>query len=320
MTGKVTVETLLSSAFSRTGAPDEAVLQGPADGEDAAAIAVGDETLVVSSDPISLAATNIGTLGVHVACNDVAVAGADPHWLTVVLVVPDEGDLDPITRDLDAAARELGVAIVGGHSEVDETRERPFACLTAMGTGEFLPTGGAAPGDRVLLTKAAGIEGTAILASDFGAELGVDSAVRERAHAFLEEISVVPDARVLREYATAMHDPTEGGVLAGLQELARAGGVDLTVDRDAIPVRSETATLTDAAGVDPTRIFGSGAVLATVPEAHADDALEALDDANIDGTVIGEVREGNGDLVLDGTALSEPVRDALYPLWEEGGE
>lgn len=330
MTGKVSPDDLLSSVFTRTGTPDDAVLQGPADGEDAAALAIGDETLVVSSDPISLAAEHVGTLGVHIACNDVAVAGVDPRWLTVVLVLPDEDSLEPITDDLDAAARELGVAIVGGHSEFDDTRDRPFACLTAMGTGDFLPTSGAQPGDSVLLTKAAGIEGTAILASDFGDELGVDGETLTRAESFLEEISVVPDARVLREFATAMHDPTEGGVAAGLQELARAAGVRLEIDRDAIPVRDETRVLTEAAGVDPLRMFGSGAVLATVPEERAEAALDALAAEGIEGAVVGSVHrdrdedenggagedERTGELRLDGEAVTEPVRDSLYPLWE----
>jgi hydrogenase expression/formation protein HypE len=317
MPGKVSPDDLLSDVFSRTGAPDEGVLQGPADGEDAAALAVGDETLVVSSDPISLATTHVGTLGVSVACNDVAVAGVDPRWLTVVLVLPDEGALDPVTSDLDTAARELGVAIVGGHSEFDESRDRPLTCLTAMGTGEFIPTSGAQPGDRVLLTKAAAIEGTAILAADFGDDLGVEEETRERAESFLDEISVVPDARALREHATAMHDPTEGGIVTGLQELARAADVRLEVDRDAIPVRPETTVLTDAAGVDPLRIFGSGATLAAVPELEVDAALDALSAAGIEGTVIGSVREGHGELVLDGESVTEPVRDDLYPLWEE---
>ncbi len=129
----------------------------------------------------------------------------------------------------------------------------------------MIPTGGAEPGDRVILTKAAGIEGTAILASDFGDEFEIDDDLRERAEAFLEDLSIVPDARVVREYATAMHDPTEGGVVAGLRELARASDVRLEVDRDAVPVREETRRLCEAADVDPLQIFGSGALLAAVP-------------------------------------------------------
>ncbi len=256
MPGKVSPDDLLTHVFERTGAAesDETVVQGPADGEDAAAIdwPDGEGTLVVSSDPISLAAEGVGELGVYVATNDVAVSGADPRWLTAVVLLPSadngaaDGDdtagstdsgrslLEEISHDLDAAAREVGASIVGGHSEYVDQLERPLLSLTAMGaTDRFVPTGGAAPGDAVILTKAAGIEGSAILAADFGDELDIDPEVRERAEAFLDEISVVPEARIVREYATAMHDPTEGGVAAGLLEVARASSVRLTVDRDA---------------------------------------------------------------------------------------
>ncbi|SEW09362.1 AIR synthase family protein [Natrinema salifodinae] len=329
MPGKVSPDDLLAHVFDRTGAAanDETVLQGPADGEDAAAIAWpdGEGTLVVSSDPISLAASRVGTLGVAVACNDVAVSGADPRWLTAVVLLPsgsDEGILDQISTDLDAAAREVDASIVGGHSEYVDQLERPLVSLTAMGATErFVPTGGAEPGDRVLLTKAAGVEGTAILAADFGDDLDVDAEIRERAEGFLDEISVVPDARAAREYATAMHDPTEGGVAAGLLEIARASDVRVEVGRDAVPIREETAALCEAADVDPLRIFGSGGLLATVPEDAADDCLAALEDANIEAAEIGTVQslDGDGDepeLVLGGESITEPIEDDLYPLWE----
>ncbi|WP_090622873.1 AIR synthase family protein [Natrinema salaciae] len=333
MPGKVSPDDLLTHVFERTGAAetDETVIQGPADGEDAAAIdwPDGDGTLVVSSDPISLAASQVGTLGVYVASNDVAVSGADPRWLTAVVLLPGDdgagGDaadtlLEEISHDLDAAAREIGASIVGGHSEYVDQLERPLLSLTAMGaTDRFVPTGGAEPGDAVLLTKAAGVEGSAILAADFGDELAVGAATRERAEGFLDEISVVPEARIVREHATAMHDPTEGGVAAGLLEVARASTVRLEVDRDAVPVREETRALCDAAGVDPLRIFGSGALLATVPGDAVDDCLAALADAGLEAASIGTVRDlggGEPELRLDGESITEPIEDDLYPLWE----
>ncbi|WP_247002090.1 AIR synthase family protein [Halosolutus gelatinilyticus] len=347
MPGKVGPDELLAHVFDRTGtaAADETVVQGAAYGEDAAAIDwPGADTLVVSSDPISLAAADVGTLGVAIACNDVAASGADPRWLTVVALLPDEdAPLEAITSDLHAAARDVGAAIVGGHTEYVDQLDRPLLSLTAMGaTDAFLPTGGAEPGDRVVLTKAAGVEGTAILAADFGDDLGVDPEIRERAQAFLEELSVVPDARIVREYATAMHDPTEGGVAAGLLELARASAVRIEVERDAVPVRDETAALCDAAGVDPLRIFGSGALLATVPQADVSDVLDALSDAEIDAADIGrvepagvddegdgsgeseesgaadedEARESAAGLVLGRELLTDAIEDDLYPLWE----
>ncbi|WP_408957631.1 AIR synthase family protein [Natrinema sp. 74] len=327
MPGKVSPDDLLAHVFERTGAADsdETVLQGPADGEDAAAIdwPDGDGTLVVSSDPISLAASQVGRLGVPVATNDVAVSGADPRWLTAVVLLPtgtDERALEKIATDIDAAATALGASIVGGHSEYVDQLERPLLSLTAMGTTErFVPTGGAEPGDRVILTKAAGIEGTAILAADFGGDLEVDSDVCERAEGFLEEISVAPEARIVRKYATAMHDPTEGGVAAGLLEVARASDVRLAVDRDAVPIREETAALCEAAGVDPLRIFGSGALVATVPDDALEDCLAALSDAGLEATAIGTVGDLDGDepeLALGDESLTGPIEDDLYPLWE----
>ena len=317
MAGKVSPDDLCEFVFGRTGATDDVVVQGPAYGEDAAAIEWPGGQLVVSSDPISLASSQVGTLAVHVACNDVAASGADPRWLTTVIMLPDGADLETITRDLDAAARDVGAAIVGGHSEYVDALSRPLLSLTAMGaTDRFVPTGGAEPGDRILLTKAAGIEGTAVLAADFGADLDVDDDVLDRATGFLAEISVVPDARVVREYATAMHDPTEGGVLAGALELARASDVTLAIDRESVPVREETRTLCAAAGVDPLRIFGSGALLATVPRATVGDCLEALADEGIEAAEIGEVQGGDGGLKLDGETITGPVEDDLYSLWE----
>lgn len=317
MIGKASPAALAADVFSRTGHPDPAVIQGPAYGEDTAAIDLGDETLVVSSDPISLAASRVGTLGVHVACNDIAVAGADPSWLSVVIVLPGEGVLDEITAQLHDAATDLEVAIVGGHTEYDSSRDRPFLSLTAMGvTDRFVPTGGASPGDDVILTKGAGIEGTAIVASDFADDLPVDDAVLAAARSFFDDLSVLPDARAVRDVATAMHDPTEGGVIDGLLELATASGVAIDVDRDAVPIREETRAVCAPLDLDPLSIFGSGALLAAVPPAETDTALTALADAGIDAAVIGTAVEDDPALVLSGERITEPVRDGLYALWE----
>ena len=325
MLGKVSPEDLSEHVFGRTGAHLESVLQGPAYGEDAAAIDVEDGTLVVSTDPISLAVDRVGTLGVQVACNDVAASGGDPEWLTSVVFLPGDAEpgptLERITGQMDAVAEELGVAIVGGHSEFNPALDRPLLTLTCMGMADpFVPTGGAEPGDDVLLTKGAAIEGTAILASDFAEELlerGVSEAVLERARGFYDEIGVIPEAAVVRKSATAMHDPTEGGLIDGLLELASASGVTLDIDESAIPVRDETATVCEAMDVDPLRIFGSGALLATVPADATAEVVSRLSDQDIAVARIGSVEAADSPaLFLDGETFREPVRDDLYGLWE----
>ncbi|WP_224335686.1 AIR synthase family protein [Haloprofundus halobius] len=316
MTGKFTPEDLAAYVFSRTGAPNDDLLVGPAFGEDAAAVRVGGETLVVSSDPISLAAERIGTLGVAIVSNDVAACGGVPEWLTCTILLPDDDPalLDTVTAQLDTEAERLGITIVGGHTESVLALSRPLLSLTCAGTADsYVPTGGARPGDRVLLTKAAGVEGTAVLASDFADDLDVADAT-----AFFDELSVIPDAAALAPFATAMHDPTEGGVVAGLTEMAVASDAVLSVDPDDIPVRDETRRLCKAVDVDPLRILGSGALAATVTEDVADDALAALDEAGIDATEIGTVERETGatGLRLGDEFFASPPEDDMYALWE----
>jgi hydrogenase expression/formation protein HypE len=321
MIGKVDPDSLAALVLGRTGAPDDRVLQGPAYGEDTAAIEVEEGILVVNADPISLAVGRVGTLGVDVAANDVAASGATPEWLTSVILLPGSADpLDTITAQLDEAARRLGVAIVGGHSEYAPALSTPMLVLTCFGLADrYVPTGGAEPGDRVVLTKGAGIEATAILATDFRDRLEgrVPGDVLDAAEGFYDDVSVVPEAAILREYAGAMHDPTEGGLVDGLLELAVASGVALDVDPGAIPVRDATRRLCAAMGVDPLRTFGSGALLAAVPEDSTSEALAALERAGIDAAVIGTVREsGTPALYLGEERFEEPVRDDMYALWE----
>ncbi|MCO8265922.1 AIR synthase family protein [Haloferax sp. AB510] len=320
------------------GAPNDDLLVGAGYGEDAAAVATDEGTMVVSTDPISLAAERIGTLGVAIASNDVAACGGVPEWLvsTVLLPEPDVDLLDDITDQLDAEASRLGISIIGGHTETVAGLSRPLLSLTCMGpTDRYVPTSGAEPGDAVILTKGAGIEGTAVLATDFRADLdaaGVDAETVDRAAGFFDDISVLPESAVLAAAATAMHDPTEGGVLNGLVELACASGVRIEVDADDVPVHPETRALCDAMGVDPMRILGSGALLAAVAGDEADEVLAALDDEGIEATVVGTV-EATGDgpganaagdtdvgsdagVVYDGTHYADGVEDDMYDLWD----
>ncbi|WP_267643707.1 AIR synthase family protein [Haloarchaeobius amylolyticus] len=312
--------------FSRTGAASDDLLVGAGYGEDAAAIATDEGTMVVSTDPISLAADRIGTLGVAIASNDVAACGGVPEWLvsTILLPEPDVDLLDEITAQLDAEASRLGITIIGGHTETVAGLERPLLSLTCMGpTDRYVPTSGATPGDTVILTKGAGIEATAVLATDFGADLaeaGVDSETVERAAGFFDDISVLPDSAVLAPVATAMHDPTEGGVLNGLVELACASGVRLEVDSEDVGVRPETRTLCAAMDVDPVRVLGSGALLAAVPEDDAESVLSALESEGIEATALTAVEaaadEDEVGVIYDGQHYAGSVDDDMYDLWD----
>ncbi|WP_251328067.1 AIR synthase family protein [Haloplanus pelagicus] len=319
MTGKLDPAVLSEFVLSRTGAANPNLLAGPAFGEDAAAIRVREGTLIVSTDPISLAADRIGQLAVAVASNDVAAAGGRPEYLLSTLLLPDADPdlLGTITGQLDAESDRLGLAIAGGHTEVVAGLDRPLCSLACLGMADrFVATGGATPGDRLLLTKGAGIEATGVLATDFRDRLDVSTGVLDRARAAFDDLSVMPEAAILAPVATAMHDPTEGGVLGGLIEMALAGEVTLVVDADAIHVREETRMLCDAVGVDPLRVLGSGALLATVPDDEADAALSALHDEDIAAVDVGRIKGDEPAVELNGNRYTEPIRDDMYALWD----
>ncbi len=270
-------------ALCPTSAPD--VLLGPSTGEDAAVIRTAEALASVTVDPITFATDRLGWYAVHVAANDIATRGHEPRWLLLTLLMPPgttEDDCLTVFRQTGEACSGLGVALIGGHTEVTPSVTRPVVSATMIGStagDAFLTTGGVHLGDQVLLTGGCGIEGTAILARQFGARLraaGVDDATLARAVAYLDDpgIDVTRVARAARSAAGvhAMHDPTEGGVACALGELALASGFALSVDPDALLVREETRAVCAPLGIDPHGLIASGALLV----ACSPDATEAV--------------------------------------------
>lgn len=296
-------------------------------GQDCAVLDFGSVACVVTCDPITGAVEHLGRLAVHVACNDLAATGAEPVGLLLTLLLAEasaEADLDRIMREAGEAARSIGVEIVGGHTEVTPGLHRTIVVTSAVGRapgGRFLSAGGGRPGDTLVLTKAAALEGTAILATDLADRLRpvVGEAVLARARACLERISVVPEGLVgARSGATAMHDVTEGGVLTGVWELAEASGCGVRLDADSVPVLDETRRICGALGVDPLGLIGSGAMLIAAPDPSP--VLEALAAAGIPCAVIGVLAGGDRRVTRGGvTRPLEPLdRDELWRVLDQG--
>jgi len=329
LAGKLPVRLLRKYVFSRIGLRDPDVIVGPSYGEDASVIKVCDgKVLVVHSDPITGAEKRLGWLAVHIPCNDIAVRGAKPRWLLPTLLLPEktgEEVLDEITAQMNEAASEIGVMIVGGHTEYTVGIDRPLVAVTAMGLTDedrYVKTSGAEPGDLVVMTKTAAVEGTAILASDMADLLsskGVPEDVLAEARRYSGFISVVEEALTLVEVGVdAMHDPTEGGLLGGLAEMAHASGVLIEAWEDKIPVSTETKTICGALGIDPLKLISSGVVVAAIREDKVEEASSRLKKLGGRLTVIGRVVEGKGLKLYrsDGHVeyVGEFVEDELFKL------
>ncbi|MBS7610411.1 AIR synthase family protein [Candidatus Bathyarchaeota archaeon] len=328
--GKLPPDALSWAVYPYLGAKDARIIAGPSIGEDAAIIdLLDDRVLVVHSDPITGAIEDLGSLAVYVSTNDVATRGARPLWISLIIFLAEESSLEEVRRimmQVDRAAKELGVAIVGGHTEVTPGLKRTIVACTAFGIakkGAFVTTGGARAGNLLILTKGVAIEGTAILATDLADVLSerVDPTVLESAKRFRREISVVRDAEVAMKKGgvTAMHDPTEGGLAGGLYEMAYASNLGVEAYESEIIVRPETRIICDALGADPLQTIGSGALLIAVEAERANMVLEGLRNAGIEASVIGRFLQDKSIrriLRSNGTVLnlSMPPQDHLWKL------
>jgi hydrogenase maturation factor len=302
---------LLERLLRWRGASDQRVVVGPGCGVDAAVVALGAQRLVLKSDPVTFTTTRLGWYVVQVNANDVAVMGARPCWFQPTILLPPGTLVSRVTaivREIHEACRTLGIAVTGGHTEVTDGVTRAIVAGDMQGllVGRTpITAAGARPGDTVLLTKAAGLEGTAILAQERVRELrrAVPAPLLRRAQDFRRRpgISVVAEAlTAARHGASAMHDPTEGGVRAALHEVAHASQVRLRVDLDRVPVRPETARLCRYFGIDPFGLIGSGALLATIGGNRAPRLLRAWRRVGVAGQVIGHVERGRGIMATRG--------------------
>ena len=326
--GKPPRHVLENIIFRYKGAFDPDVVQGPSIGEDAGIVRAGDGFIVAHSDPITAAEKYIGWLAVHVASNDVAVRGVQPRWLLLTILMPPGSStvlLEEIARDADTAAKSINAAIIGGHTEVTPGIPRPIVITTAIGftRGRVIRTCDAQPGDKVFVIGRVGGEGASVIASDFRDLLvkkGLSIDLINKASEFIKDISVVDKAMVIKEYVSAMHDPTEGGILEALYEVAVASNNTIYIDLDKVKLDPIVEEITEALNIDPYKLLSSGSLLATVPNSYVNDVINILETQGYYYSQCGEVRKGEPKLIIkrgDKVELLESmIVDEIYRLWK----
>ena len=320
---------LLSELLSEFAANDPRVRVGPKVGEDCAVIEMGNQLLIAKSDPVTFVVDRIGWYAVQVNANDIACTGGVPRWFLPTILLPpniDENEIRAIFSDIAMACGELGVSVVGGHTEVSVGIPRPIVAGTMLGeldsSANLISSSGAQDGDSIIVTTGIAIEGTAILAREFAADLrrlGVNDDDIARAADYLKRpgISVVSAARALCDSVDvhSMHDVTEGGVITALREVAIGSDVGLVVEAESLPILLESVTICQVLGIDPLGLLGSGALVATLSSSDVPRALRALDATGVSGWEVGQIMEADEGLwMVDRTgdnALPEFRRDEL---------
>lgn len=326
--GKVPENVLKRSVFKQIHTMRPEVVLGAGVGEDCAAVQLSeDETLVMSTDPITGTAKDIGTLAIQITVNDLASAGAEPVGVLLTVLLPTsvcEQDLCLMMKQVEEACAKANVQVMGGHTEVTRVVNQPVISVCGVGKvkkGHLISTAGARPGMDILVSKWIGIEGTSIIAKEKEEELKTHFAVPfiENAKALDAYISVQSEAAVaVTSGVSAMHDVTEGGIFGALWEMAEASGVGLEIDLKKIPIRQETVEVCEFFGINPYKLISSGCMLMAAEDGNT--LVRELEKEGIPATIIGKAIEGNDRVLLNEDEkrfLEPPKTDELYEVMED---
>lgn len=260
-------------------------------------------------DPIFFPGGDIGDLAINGTVNDLAMAGARPHAISVGLIL-EEGlpvaDLKRILASMKAAADKAGVAIVTGDTKVVPRGKGDKIFINTSGIGFFdhdldIRGSGARVGDKILINGTIGDHGMAVLASREGLDLETDIATDSASlNAMVADLLERhgPDVHALR-------DPTRGGVATTLKEIALQSQVEVTLEEPALPVGEAVAGACAILGLDPLFVANEGKLLAVVSAGAADAALETIrrHPEGKGAAIIGEVTAVSDGKVLMRTAI-----------------
>ena len=286
---------------------------GFAIGEDAAVITTEDPDtfLVAKTDPITFATEDIGYYVVNVNANDVVSMGATPKWFQATILLPADIATEELAKkiclDIQKACLNLGVYLIGGHTEVTYGLNRPLVIGSMMGEVKkehYVQSSGGKPGDAIILTKGIPLEGTSIIAREKESQLlesGISREVIDKSKQLLFSpgISVIKEALLAVQHFQihAMHDPTEGGLAMGLVELSRASNCGFHVIFEDIPIIPEGKMLCELFDLNPLQTISSGSLLIVVDGSDCDNLLQMLSENRILARKIGTLTPNEDYLI-----------------------
>lgn len=320
--GKLTNEQLDRIILKKLKHTRSEVICAPSIGVDCTAVKLNDGVAVLSCDPITAAESGIGRLTVNVSCNDAAAAGAEPIGLMITLLLPPsvcECEVEAVMDEIIAASEAANVDVIGGHTEVTPAVNRIVTCATVIakpvGNGVITPTG-MRPGDDIVLTKHAGLEGAMILADKAPDGLLTEDEKAE-VKAFAKNTTVVREGLYAAAHgATAMHDVTEGGIYGAMWEMSAASGCSIDFDSRKIDIHHITRKLCRHFDIDPYKLISSGCMLIAIQDGGA--LVNGLTALGISAAVIGKALKAEGECIVkdeNGCIVPPPEADEIYKVF-----
>lgn len=319
--GKLPNELLESLVLNLIKNKRKDVITRGAVGEDCAVVDFGKYACVLSTDPITGAAKNIGKLAIHISANDIASNGAEPIGILLTILAPPntkEEEIKEIMKDATDVANELNIEIIGGHTEITSAVNRIVINSTAIGKQlkeKVLDASKVKEGYKVILTKKIAIEGTSIIAHDLEERLkkDIDDELINEAKALIEDISVVKEGMIAGEIGVDyMHDITEGGLFGAIHEASSAINKGIRIYKDEIKLEKSTEVICDKLNIDPYRLIASGSLIIITEDKNADLLLDKFKKESIEANIIGEVI--NSGVFMDQEKINPPESDELYKV------
>ncbi|BBF44792.1 thiamine-monophosphate kinase [Lachnospiraceae bacterium KM106-2] len=323
--GKVSESILKRSVFKQIRHRREEVIVRPGVGIDCSAIQLGeDEVVVLSTDPITGTKSEIGKLAIQITANDIAAGGAELVGVMLSILLPlktSEARLKTLIKELEAECAALNIEIAGGHTEVTAAVNQPVITVTGVGKikrDQLDQLSGMKADQDIVMTKWAGLEGTAIIANDFEEELltRYSKTFIDQAKEFISSISIQKEARIAKEFeVTAMHDITEGGVFGALWEMAASANVGVEIALKKIPLKQHTVELCEFYDLNPYLLISSGSLLLSTYRGSA--LVAELQKQGIEACVIGKVTKGHERIIINEDEvryLEPPKSDELYKV------
>lgn len=296
---------------------DNRVVVPPLIGYDAGVHLLDDgKYLVVSTDPCTGVPEEwFGWLLINYAASDVALFGAKPEFCTINLLGPRPTETRRFQKVMEQtcrAADELGIAIVRGHTGMYDSLNDLLGVCTVYGTiasQRLITPGGVKAGDSILCTKPLGLEtitNYSLTHTEMAKKLFGSNKQRE----YSRLVTMQGCTREALELSTvkgvhAMHDATEGGFVAALNELAAASKVGFKVDWERIAIPPEALELQRHFGLTDPQLLAlssTGTVLAAVAIESQEKVKEALCNLGLSGYFIGEFTEIKERTLVRGTS------------------
>jgi len=264
--------------------------------EDAAVIgnlAMSTDSFTVS--PLFFAGADIGKLAVCGTCNDLAMMGAAPKYLTCSVIIEEGFEVESLERIVESMRQELainGAVVVSGDTKVVPKGSVDKIFINTTGLGEIVQAGissnNVSEEDVILINRDIGCHGATIFAAREGMEMS--SALRSDCNSLYPQVKALMDAGVK---ITAMRDATRGGVAAVLNEWAKQSNVCIEVEEEKIPVSDEVQGICEMLGFEATALANEGTFVMAIHKDHALQALEILKGFEVCSmaSVVGEVTQ-----------------------------